>query len=239
MLILGIETSGAGGEVAVCEDTHQGGAVRAIAECSLGQDARRERDIVVAIDDMLKGAGVGKRDIQAVAVSEGPGSFTGLRVGITCAKTLAYALGWKAAGVPSLEVKAQNVDGAGPDAPQFVCPVMDARRSWVFATVFRWDGACWKAVTGVLGAPPAQVAAHVPDGALVFGSGVQKFPSVFPTGRFRVGEAALQEGRAHHVARLGARLIREGNDISPFELVPCYYRPTAAEESSLADDATP
>jgi len=236
VFILGIETSGKGGGVAVCEDDC--GRVRMVADCTLAHGLRRERDIMVAIDGVLKEAGLKKSDVEAVAVSEGPGAFTGLRVGITCAKVLAYALGWKAVGVPSLLVKAQNVDGAGPGAPEFVCPVIDARRSWVFATLFRWDDGRWQALTGVLGGPPEQVAAHVPEGTLVFGSGCEKYPSVFAAPRFRIGEAALEEGRAHHVARLGARLLREGKAVSPFELVPRYYRPTAPEESFSSGDAT-
>jgi len=86
MIMLGIETSGRTGSVAVCDD----GDV--LASWTFPEGARRGRDIMTAVDRVVSEAELERRDISAVAVSEGPGSFTGLRVGVACAKTLAYAL---------------------------------------------------------------------------------------------------------------------------------------------------
>ena len=223
MIVLGIETSGETGSVALCTERET------LAGYAFEEGARHARDIVPAIDRIFARAGVGKADVEAVAVSQGPGSFTGLRVGITCAKALAYALGWQAVGVPSLEVLAQNVEPAAGGA-EYACPVLDARRARVYGTVFRWDGAAWADTTGVMLKEPAELAAAVPDGALVFGTGVRAYPKAFATGRLVQGDRALERGRAEAVARLGLERIRAGLAVDPLELLPQYYRVTEAEE---------
>jgi tRNA threonylcarbamoyladenosine biosynthesis protein TsaB len=228
MIVLGIETSGDTGSVAVCRDE------ALLAEHSFGRGARHARHIVPAVDEVVRKAGIGKRDIGAVAVSQGPGSFTGLRVGVTCAKTLAYALGAKLVGVPSLEVLAQNAAPAEGDGGRFACPLQDARRGRVYGTIFEWDGAEWRDLTGVLLEPPADLAGRIPPGALVFGSGVRAYPEHFDQARFRVGGTELETGRGEAVARLGLRRIRAGHESDPMELKPLYYRLTEAEEKLQA-----
>lgn len=228
MIILGIETSGDFGSVALCDEE------AVLAAYAFPEGARHARDIMPAIDGLVKEAAVGKGDISAVAVSQGPGSFTGLRVGVTCAKTLAYALGWRAVGIPSLEVMARNVTADAAGECRFTCPVLDARRAKVYGTVFEWDGDRWRDTTGVLIEAPDELAARIPDGALVFGSGVRAYPEVFSVGRVRVGDEGLAVGRAEAVARLGLRRIRAGEEADPMRLVPHYYRVTEPEEKLRA-----
>jgi len=222
MIILGIETSGRAGSVALCDGD------RTLASYAFPEGRRRARSIVSAVDSVIAEAGTGKAGVSAVAVSQGPGSFTGLRVGVTCAKALAYALGWKCAGVPSLEALAWNAPPpAGGDG--WACPVLDARRERVNGMLFRWrDG--WRDTTGLLCVEPAELAGAIPEGALVFGSGVRAYPDVFVPERYKIGGAALEVGRADVVARLGLERIRAGRDVDPMALVPRYYRPTAPEE---------
>jgi len=224
MLILGIETSGGTGSVALCED-HD---VR--AEYFFPEGPRHSRNIMIGVDSVLTEAGTDKHDVDAVAVSQGPGSFTGLRVGVMCAKTLAYALRWQAVGVCSLEVKAQNVDPAATDAPKYVCPVLDARRSCVYTMTLRNDGGQWCDTTGVILGRPEEVAQDIPRGAVIFGSGVEKYPKIFKVETFTNGSEDLQQGYAREVARLGLSALQSGGEVSPLELQPKYYRPTAAEE---------
>ena len=77
---------------------------------------------------------------------------------------------------------------------------------------------------------PAALAEALPDGALVFGTAVRAYPGVLGEGRFRVGERELEVGRAAEVARLGERRITCGQQVSPLQLVPRYYRLTEPEE---------
>jgi tRNA threonylcarbamoyladenosine biosynthesis protein TsaB len=230
VIVLGIETSGEVGSVVLrSEDS-------VLAERTLPEGGHRARDLVSAIDDVVRAAGLAKADVSAVAVSQGPGAFTGLRVGVTCAKTLAYALGWALVGVPSLEVLVQNVGEQAARRCRFACPLRDARRRRVYGTAFEWDGAQWRDTTGVLLREPAELAGLIPQGALVFGSGARAYPQEFPSGRFEVGAASMDTGRAEAVAMLGLRLVRTGVRADPMQLVPLYYRLTEAEEKLPAAD---
>ena len=224
MIILGIETSGRTGGVALCDDR------RELAAHAFAEAHRRARNIMVAIDDVVRRAGMERRDIGAVSVSQGPGSFTGLRVGITCAKVLAYALGVPVVGVPSLAVQAENVDPAEHGGCRAACPVQDARRARVYGDLFEWDGRRWTDTTGVLLKGPRELADLLPAGALVFGTGVRAYPDVFTAERFRLGLEELADGRAEVVARLGLALLHAGRAVDPARLVPCYYRLTEPEE---------
>ena len=233
MLVLGIETSGTRGSVALCRDEEL------VAEYVFEEGPRHARNIMVAVEEVLGRAAVAKSEIDAVAVSEGPGSFTGLRVGVTCAKTLAYLLGWQAVGVPSLEVMAQNVDPEKYGCAA-ISPLLDARRSFVYGTVFRWEGGRWTDTTGVMAGEPGQVLSRLPHGTLIFGSGVEAYHNVLVHAEGSVHELSLQvgpiglaEGEAKHAAILGLRMLREGGGVPPMQLAPKYYRRTEAEEKQL------
>jgi len=234
MLILGIETSGQRGSVALCRDEEVLEVLR------FPKGGRHARDIMQAVERVVERARVSKDDVEAVAVSEGPGSFTGLRVGVTCAKTLAHVLGWQAVGVPSLEVLVENVDAEATGCAA-ACPLRDARRHFVYGTVFEHEGGRWVDRTGVMAGAPEEVLARIPAGALVFGSGVKAYPEVFEAARgarLRVGEDELAEGRAEHVARLGLARLREGKAAPPMQLLARYYRRTEAEEKLSGRGAT-
>ncbi len=223
MIALGIETSGRIGSVALCDEE------RPLASYTFPEGARHARDIVPAVDDVVARAGLTREQIAAVAVSRGPGSFTGLRVGVTCAKLLAWTLGWKCVGVPSLEVLAQNVNPGEYAECTHTCPVLDARRGKVHGALFQWEGG-WRDATGVLCLAPEELAERLPEGTLVFGSGVAAAPQVFTDGHFRIGEETLRVARAETVARLGIRRIAAGRDVDPMQLVPHYHRATGPEE---------
>jgi tRNA threonylcarbamoyladenosine biosynthesis protein TsaB len=229
VIALGIETSGPVGSVALCNEE------QALAAFTFPEGARHARDIMPAVERIFREAGLEAQDVGAVAVSEGPGSFTGLRIGVACAKTLAYALGWRAVGVPSLEVLAQNV---APEAG-VCCPTRDARRERVYGTVFEWRAEGWWGTTGVLLLGPEELARKAPAGAVVLGSGVRAYPEAFASGRFEVADRCADVGRAEAVACLGLRLVAEGRHTEPMELLPRYYRLTEAEEKTGAAGTQP
>ncbi len=102
-LVLGIETSGLAGGIALFRGDH------CLGDVQLEEAPRRHAQTLVAqIGTLVGGAGCRVRDLSAVAVSIGPGSFTGLRVGVVCAKTLAYATGCRLAAVDTLRAIAAN-----------------------------------------------------------------------------------------------------------------------------------
>jgi tRNA threonylcarbamoyladenosine biosynthesis protein TsaB len=215
--------------VALCEE----GTV--CARYVFPEGARHARSIMPAVDRVFTEAGLTRADVDAVAVTDGPGSFTGLRIGVTCAKALAWLLGWRLVGVPTLELLANNV----PADAGFVkcCPTLDARRERVYGALFRLEGDGWTDATGVLVETPGALAARLPEGTLVFGTGERAYPDVFAARGLPAGEEAMSQGRAEVLARLGLARLREGSASDPMELVPKYYRLTACEEKLEAEAA--
>ncbi|MFA6142873.1 MAG: tRNA (adenosine(37)-N6)-threonylcarbamoyltransferase complex dimerization subunit type 1 TsaB [Candidatus Omnitrophota bacterium] len=92
--------------------------------------------LVPSIDKVLKRARLGIKDIDVFAVSIGPGSFTGLRIGVTTVKGLAYSLNKEIVAVPTLDVIARNVK----KFRGIICPVLDARKNKVYSCIYRSDG---------------------------------------------------------------------------------------------------
>lgn len=201
-----------------------------VAEHVEGSAARHSARLFDLIDGVLAGAGATRSDLCAVGVTRGPGSFTGLRVGIATAKGLAYALGIPVVGVSSLEALACR----GSPFPGLVMPVLDARKRQVYAGV--WDGRTGSArlAEGVW-APEALARAVSATGqpCLVLGSGVGPYGEVFesvlgpaflgaPSTRWPVPPA--------EVAGLAWRAFSAGAVAAPHSLVPVYLRRSEAEE---------
>jgi tRNA threonylcarbamoyladenosine biosynthesis protein TsaB len=129
MKILSIETSTMLGGVAIVDG--QGGL---IAETRLNVKTTHSERLMTVIDHTLKQSEMGLDDIDVFAVAIGPGSFTGLRIGLSTAKGLSYATGKPIVTVPTLEAFAYNF----PFCPCPVCLMLDARKGEVYAAVFRW-----------------------------------------------------------------------------------------------------
>ena len=129
MLILAFETTAKAGSVALLEDN------KLLAESYQNTGLTHSQTLMVMAEDMLKAAGKSMADVTAVAVAEGPGSFTGVRIGVAAAKGLAWGGELPCYGVSTLESMALTL-GAYQG---YVCPVMDARRSQVYNALFYAD----------------------------------------------------------------------------------------------------
>ena len=126
MLILAFETSAKAGSVALLEDG------KLLAESYQNTGLTHSQTLMVMAEDMLKAAGKAVSDLTAVAVAEGPGSFTGVRIGVAAAKGLSWGGELPCYGVSTLESMALTLgvyEG-------YVCPCMDARRSQVYNALF-------------------------------------------------------------------------------------------------------
>ncbi len=227
MYILGIETSSDTGSVALASEKGN------IQSMNFGKGQAHAKKILYYVDAMLRNNEVRKENVDHVAAAVGPGSFTGLRVGVTCAKTLSYALKWKAIGICSLEVLAWDYDPEDV-ACRYICPIKDARRKAVYGRVFQKSSSGWYAQGEVFMGSPETLSEKLPDDVMVFGSGVEAYPNVFSTSRFRQPEvtapATSLRPKAENVAMLGRYYARAGQCVSPFSLIPRYYRLTAVEE---------
>lgn len=131
MIWLGIDTANTPLSVAIVKD----GAI--LAEMNTSMAVNHSLRAMPVIEELFETVNLQPKDVDAIAVSEGPGSYTGVRIGVTIAKTLAWTLKKPLFGVSSLKVLAANAlyfDG-------LICPIVDARRNNVYAGVYEFvDG---------------------------------------------------------------------------------------------------
>lgn len=130
MIILGIDTSAKTSTMAVCSSD------KVIVSGAVHTQLTHSQTLLPMVKSMLDSSSISLEGVDAFAVSIGPGSFTGLRIGISAIKGFAYALDKPCIGVSSLEALAYNMRGFKGK----ICAVMDARRSQVYNAVFEFDG---------------------------------------------------------------------------------------------------
>jgi len=106
-----------------------------LAEWTLSPRTKDFRHFMTALDHLLQVSGVALEEIRGLAVAKGPGSFTGLRVGLSAAKGFCEGLGVPLVALSSLEVLASQC----PEIPIPICPVIDSRKGEVFAALYRWS----------------------------------------------------------------------------------------------------
>src|SRR3989442_69460 len=160
-------------------------------------------------------------DLEGTAVSIGPGSFTGLGIGVSTVKGLGWALGLPIAAVPTLDAMAATV----PWAALPVCPVLDARRGEVYASLYRRDGDGLRREWEYLALPPAELAGRLGEPSLLVGDGATGVDSPHP----RRLPAPRPLPSPAGVAVLGRGRLRLGDTVGAAELVPLYLRPSQAE----------
>jgi tRNA threonylcarbamoyladenosine biosynthesis protein TsaB len=137
VIVLGLDTSTLISGIAVVDGDTAGG--RVLAE-GRHDASSRHADLLVAIDEVCRRAGVAPAQLEAVAVGAGPGSFTGLRIGMATAKGIAFAAGrplWIVSSLAALAHDAAPAGAASAGEPPMIAAVLDARRGEVFAGCFR------------------------------------------------------------------------------------------------------
>ena len=128
-LILSLETSTRFCSVALHDD------VRLIAEAEIQEEQAHASQLAPLVQQVLKNGGITAKQISAVAISAGPGSYTGLRIGTSTAKGLCYALSVPLLAVPTLDIIATEAIAKSNDADALFVPMIDARRMEVYCEV--------------------------------------------------------------------------------------------------------
>ena len=215
MRVLAVDTSTMAGGVALLDDE------RVVGESLLDVRTTHSERLMVAIDRVLADAGWTAASLDGLAVAIGPGSFTGLRIGLAAVKGLALALDRPVAAVPTLDAMA----AALPWASRPVCPVLDARKGEVYASLYRWDGLAMRREWDYLALSPEALADRLREPVLGVGDGAAlvRSPWMTPARPVRRGPPAAI------VACLGAERLRAGDTVAAAELVPLYLRPSEAE----------
>jgi tRNA threonylcarbamoyladenosine biosynthesis protein TsaB len=218
--ILALETSDLTGSVAAMADG------KLLAEEQLASGERSAQSLAPAIRSLLDEVGWLPREISLVAVGIGPGSFTGLRVGVATAKVFAYAAGAGILGVSTLEA----IAAAAPDDVQMLSAAIDAQRGDVIAQRFCRDKATWMLPIGPPELTPLNkwIASLPPDSA-VSGPVLKKWAEPLPHAVATL-DRALWQPTAGNVARLAHRDYLAGRRDDLWKLLPFYSRLSAAEE---------
>src|SRR5512140_772699 len=163
MKILSIETSTMLGGVAIIDD-----AAGLIAETRLNVKTTHSERLMTAINNTLIQSEMDLDDIDAFAVAIGPGSFTGLRIGLSTVKGLSYATGKKIVTVPTLEAFAWNFQCC----PYPVCIMLDARKGEVYAAVFKWEKGGFRRLIPETSIKPEDLLSRLEGAVLFAGEGV-------------------------------------------------------------------
>lgn len=136
MLVLGVESSAKTASCAICEVLDDYQSVKVIASFTANTGNTHSETLMPIIEKVLDISGKTANEIDVLAVSAGPGSFTGVRIGVSTIKGMAYALDKPCVGVSSLKALSLNlIENHG-----IICAVMDARREQVYNALFRVDG---------------------------------------------------------------------------------------------------
>jgi tRNA threonylcarbamoyladenosine biosynthesis protein TsaB len=212
--LLGLDTSTPAASACVLGDGGDTFEVAPPAE-RLGRSSAHATELMPAVAEVMDRAGVGWSDLEAVAVGVGPGTFTGLRIGIATARALATA-----AELPLRRVSSLAALAAGIESPLSL-PLIDARRGELFAALFEDGRELWAPLV----APPEEVVGRLREGGfrpLAAGDGSLRFRAMLEEAGISV---APQDSAAHVVsARQICLLAREAPDESPEAVLPEYLR---------------
>ncbi len=243
MLILGLDSSAVAGSCALCNiDPEDSGKNKIIAGSFINTKQTHSQTLLPMAENMLKCAEVDVKSLDCIAVTAGPGSFTGIRIGVSAVKGLAFSLGIPCVGVSTLHILAYNLLGIDCIA----CAVMDARCSQYYNALFRIKGNNIERLTedraisnDDLAKDLAQYKRErmvlVGDGAELAGkmlNGVQNsnIESALNDVQMELAPLELRLQKAESVCLAAA----EYKKVSPKELLPVYLRLPQAERERLA-----
>lgn len=221
--ILAIETSGRMGSVAI------GDEAELIVSGQLSGEMMHTSELLPAIERFLWAQDWPADSITDVFVSIGPGSFTGLRIGVTVARTLAWSIGARIVAVPTVDSLARNALAADP-VPDHVAVVLDAKRKQIYTAAFDIKNRqCVKTIDACL-ADPQEFLSRCPQPLAVLGEGIAYHRTIIDASDATILDPQLWPGQAESVYHVGMELASAGWFTPPGDLLPLYIRRPEAEE---------
>ena len=236
MRVLAIDSSGLTATVAIVEDE------QTIAEYTTNYKKTHSQTLLPMIDEMVRMVDADLKDIDAIAVAGGPGSFTGLRIGSATAKGLGLALDKPLIHVPTVDAMAYSMYGC----EDIICPIMDARRKQVYTGLYSfshkknedgglYDEPVFQVLRMQMAVPVEELIRHlnVYRRRVVFlGDGVPVYKEMLAEGLkvpYSFAPSFMNRQRAAAVGALGIRYYEEGRYESAAEFSPEYLRKSQAE----------
>lgn len=222
--VLAIESSGIVASVAVAQEN------KIICEYTINDKKTHSQTLMPIIEDITNRIDLDLKELDLIAVSKGPGSFTGLRIGGATAKGLAHGLDLPIVGVSSLEALAYNIS----DTEKIICPVMDARRNQVYTTLYKYEDGlllrlCEEKAVDIL---------EVVEEAKEFNKDIIFIGDGFYPNKDRIDKSLTSYTiapinnnipRASTIAMLGIKYAKEGMVQHFMEYAPVYLRKSQAE----------
>ena len=228
MLLMAFETSAKAGSVAL----HDGEKLLGQSVCNTG--LTHSQTLMVMGSDLLKNTGLTPQNVTAVAVAAGPGSFTGVRIGVAAAKGFAWGAELPCCGVSTLEAMAESLG----IYQGYVCPVMDARRSQVYNALFYVNCGEIRRVRedrAIALADLAEELKNLEGPIFLVGDGSNL---TYNTLREQIGELVLPPEHRMHQRATGVALVAEkkiaaGETCDANALTPNYLRLSQAERERM------
>jgi tRNA threonylcarbamoyladenosine biosynthesis protein TsaB len=225
VLILAVDTTTPGGSVALLEDE------TLLGEVNIESAATHSARLLRSVDFLVGAHGRDVRAVDAFAVAAGPGSFTGIRIGLGAVKALAFASGKPVAPVSTLLAVATKL---ASDGAHLVAPLLDAKKGEIYAALFEAgrSGLVEVIPQGAYG--PDAFFARLPARRVIAfaGSGLAVYrATLLPYVRDRARFPRRSPFIAAEVGRIGRALILEGKGVGASDLEPVYFRRSQAEET--------
>lgn len=222
-LILALENSGMCGSIALISNSH------CIAENSMLSKLTHSKRMLSSLERLLLETETEWSDIDAIAISLGPGSFTGLRIGLSTVKGLAMATGTPLIGVSSLDGLATQFNFTS----MLICPLLDARKKETYTAFYRSDGhGNVSRISDYLVLPPEDIIEQINEPTLFIGDGAEAYRELLHD---RLGDRAvfapaqLNFAKASSIGFLALPLWQQKKFLNPASAVPIYIRPSDAE----------
>jgi tRNA threonylcarbamoyladenosine biosynthesis protein TsaB len=223
MRILGVDTSTPCGSVGLIDDEW------VISEYLLNTPVTHSERLLRSIELVLREAHCTIGDLDGWAISLGPGSFTGLRIGVSTVKGLAFATRKPVAGVSTLDILASQIS----PTPYLICPILDARKKEVYTAFYRYEeGNFLKRLSPYQAVGPEDFIKRIEERTIFIGDAVKTYgdylrdslPSlaIFPPSPLHLPLGSI-------VAKLGSELLRKGECLDFSSFTPIYVRPSEAE----------
>lgn len=231
MYILAIETTGKYGSAAIIDD-----AGNVYSSSSAGV-MNHLQDIIALIEDSLKQAGISKNQLTHIAASVGPGSFTGIRIGVTVARTLGQVMNLPCIAVSALEAMALqgNMKSGGLQEGDYICPIMNARRHQTYSGLWQLKANSLQPVLPEKQYIIEDLLGAIPKDAITcfLGDGIDAYQDIIASAMKEENYQLLEENSryqdAAYVARVALTKAQAGEVTDYNQLLPNYMRKSEAE----------
>jgi len=226
MKILALDTTTLSGSVALLEKA------RLLAEINLDSSLTHSERLLASIDFLLQTNKLSLKDMDGFALASGPGSFTGIRIGLSTVKSFSFASGKLIAPVSSLKALALKL--IRPQV-RLLCPMIDAKKGEIYAALFESTGTLLKEIIPQGVYTPDRFFSLLPSHRVIYfiGNGIAVYKNrILDYLKDKAKFSSRSLFIAHEVGLLGFELLETGSGVSYQELEPIYFRKSQAEEKS-------